>query len=59
MEAAGYISKRASATEETERIPAFVFSAAKEFDEADWDVAQAFFRTLLDARKKRSGEGDD
>lgn len=55
MEAAGFISRRESGTQDREKVPAFVFSAAEEFDEADWDIAQAFFKSMLDARKKRAG----
>jgi transcriptional regulator with XRE-family HTH domain len=51
MEAAGYLMRRSDP--KPDGIPAFVFSAAEQFDERDWDAAQAFFRSLLEIKRKR------
>lgn len=55
MEAAGYLMKR-SEPKADGNVPAFVFSAAKEFDDRDWDAAQAFFHSLLSIKRKRLGD---
>lgn len=52
MEAAGHIVKREGA-KETGKVPAFVFSAAEQMDERDWDAAQAFFRYLITDKKQQ------
>lgn len=57
MEAAGYLVKRTQPKEE-QGVPAFVFSAASQMDERDWDATQAFFQSLLRMKQKYKNEPD-
>lgn len=57
MESAGYIMKRAEPSQH--KVPAFVFSAAEKMNERDWDLAQAFFKALLEIREQRQAEEAD
>lgn len=57
MEAAGYLVKRTQPKEE-QGVPAFVFSAASQMDERDWDATQAFFQSLLQMKQKYKNEPD-